>query len=264
METTYDHWQEAKEMTYLWILGAVGLLIVIVRLFFWLSQPPLLLPAEKGNLEKVQRLVEKGADVNARNLFKISPIFLAARKGRIEVVRFLLERGADSNAKTSIGYTPLMEASRNCHIEVVRELLEHGAEVNAKNRLGQTALTEAFIGGLHPPRQNVCTLTSMAKLVTARWSQSYRAVVDLLLSRGADVNASDCSGITPLILSVWTGDTSAVQALIGKGADIHVKTRYGQTAVNIAQTTGKTDIVKILSEAGASVITDETKGHKGR
>ena len=67
--------------------------------------------------------------------------------GRSDVVELLIERGADINAKNKEGRTPLMEAAENRHEVVARILLSHGAEVNARDKSGKTALTRAVWSG---------------------------------------------------------------------------------------------------------------------
>jgi len=53
-------------------------------------------------------------------------------------VRLLIERGADVNTRDMLGWTPLRDAARCGHREVVKLLLEHGAQVHALNGDGRT------------------------------------------------------------------------------------------------------------------------------
>ena len=67
-------------------------------------------------------LLERGADVNARDNDRSTPLHAAARYGRVDVVRVLLEHGANVGAEDKYGRTALQVASSN---EVVKLLLEH-------------------------------------------------------------------------------------------------------------------------------------------
>jgi hypothetical protein len=100
----------------------------------------LLKASEKGDVEKVKKLLKEGADENAENFGGFTSLHIAASAGHIEVVKLLIEKGANVNAKNDGGYGPLHYAARYGHIEVVRLLLEHGADPNIKNNVGETAI----------------------------------------------------------------------------------------------------------------------------
>ncbi len=71
----------------------------------------------------------------------------AAEKGDTAAVKALLDRGADVNAKDENGGTALMEAALLGNNATVQALLEAGADVNAKNKYGRTALMMAAAEG---------------------------------------------------------------------------------------------------------------------
>lgn len=99
--------------------------------------------------ETVTILIDAGADVNAqaRNAMKVRPIHAAAAAAQIEVTRSLIERGADVNARQQAGFTPLHEAAGSGKIEFARLFLDHGADVNAMTDDGKTALAIAIQAG---------------------------------------------------------------------------------------------------------------------
>jgi len=96
--------------------------------------------------ETVKVLLAAGADVNAqaRNAMKVRPIHAAAATAQLEALRMLVERGADVNARQQAGFTALHEAASTGQIEFARLLLDHGADVNAKTDDGKTVLTLAI------------------------------------------------------------------------------------------------------------------------
>ena len=63
--------------------------------------------AAEGDLQRVKKLVEKGVDVDVKNIVRWTPLHFAAVSGYLNVVRFLVEKGADVNAKDNHGLTPL-------------------------------------------------------------------------------------------------------------------------------------------------------------
>ena len=77
-----------------------------------------------------------------------SPLWRAAAEGNEAVVKLLLEKGADLEARDSLGCrTPLWWAARNKHEAVVKLLLEKGADLEARGSLDQTPLWYAAGGG---------------------------------------------------------------------------------------------------------------------
>jgi hypothetical protein len=88
-------------------------------------------------------------------------------------------------------------------------------------------------------------------LLLAAW-KGHVAVVELLLAKGAAVNAKSSNGVTPLQLAAACGFTHAAQLLIAKGADVHAKDTAGWTALDKAAAAGKNDVVELLRQHGAS------------
>jgi ankyrin repeat protein len=95
--------------------------------------------------ELARWLIEQGADVNAvaENALKVAPVHAAAAACDRETMRLLLERGADVNAKQQLDYTPLHGAASRGDIEMARLLLAHGADRNAKGADGKTIVDVA-------------------------------------------------------------------------------------------------------------------------
>ena len=91
----------------------------------------------------LRALLEKGADVNAKNKYDDTALIHAAYAGDTDTVAVLLEKGADVNAKDDMGRTALIEAARQGRTETVRALLEVGADVTTRDKEGETALSKA-------------------------------------------------------------------------------------------------------------------------
>jgi len=92
-----------------------------------------------GALECGQYLLDRGADIDARDYDGWTPLLMAAYQGDVELVRLLLERGAKTDAHDDYsGRTPLHWAVLKRSIQAVRLVLEHGADVNARDKSGNT------------------------------------------------------------------------------------------------------------------------------
>lgn len=96
--------------------------------------------AVNGYVDIVKVLLEKGADVNAKNNYRHTPLHSAVINGNVNVVNALLGEKADVKAVDKNGDTPLHFAAINRHIEIIKTLLENGADVDAKNKDGSTLL----------------------------------------------------------------------------------------------------------------------------
>jgi ankyrin repeat protein len=93
--------------------------------------------------KKIRKLLDKGADVNAKDGHEYTALSSASDDGHTQIVKALLEAGADVNAKDGYENTALSLASNEGYREIVKALLEAGADVNVKNIHGDTALIQA-------------------------------------------------------------------------------------------------------------------------
>ncbi|MFC2172624.1 ankyrin repeat domain-containing protein [Acidobacteriota bacterium] len=122
-----------------------------------------------GNLEVVNLLIERGADVNALERTMASPLHAASMgSGDVGVVRALISAGALVNASTKYGRTPLHSARQ----AVAEVLLAEGADVNARDGFERTPLHVAAY-------------------------MDRKSVAELLLAHGAEVHSRDRSDMTP-------------------------------------------------------------------
>ena len=101
--------------------------------------------AQNGHLAICRLLLDKGAQLEAKDSIGYTPLFYAAGEGHVEIVCLLCDRGADVEARTNgewhPGSRPLHCAAMYGHISVVKELIEErNAEINARNDDGRTAL----------------------------------------------------------------------------------------------------------------------------
>jgi len=182
--------------------------------------------SSKPNCAKL--LIEKGAEVNAKDTDGWTPLICASRDGHIEVAKLLIEKEAEVNAKDTDGWTPLILALRFGHFEVAKLLIENRAEVNAKSTYGSTPL--------------ICAS-----------SDGHIEVAKLLIEKGAEVNAKSTDGWTPLICASRNGHIEIAKLLIEKGAEVNAKHKYGSTPLILASRNRHNDIAKLLIEKGAKL-----------
>ena len=90
--------------------------------------------------DAVEKLLARGADVNAQDADGDAPLHGAAQYGDVEILNLLLDKGADPNIKNRLGGTPLMWAAVFGNETAAVRLLERGANPKLKDEDGMTAL----------------------------------------------------------------------------------------------------------------------------
>ncbi|MBN2444128.1 MAG: ankyrin repeat domain-containing protein [Spirochaetales bacterium] len=98
---------------------------------------------EDYDVDGLNALIKKGANINTKDSFDETPLFKAVDMGSINMVRTLLDLHAWQNFKNREGNTPLMIAVDNNDKEIVTLLLKAGANVYIKNKEGKTAMEMA-------------------------------------------------------------------------------------------------------------------------
>ncbi len=152
-------------------------------------------------------------------------IFEAAAVGDIAQVRAHVERDPILvNAYASDGFFPLGLAAFFRQADVVDYLIANGADVKAvaKNPMQVTALHSAVADGGHA------------------------GIARALVAAGADVNAKQRHGWTPLHGAADSGDREVVELLLAKGADPGAKHQEGKTALELARDKGHAEVVTLL------------------
>ena len=149
----------------------------------------------------VRLLLEAGADVNARDGTGATP--LHAAEGRADVIGLLLEAGADGGSVDDWGRTPL-HAAADTDSSTIARLVEAGADPTVRNLRGRTALHDASESGYTTGR------------------------VAALIASGAEVNAPEAAGHTPLHMAWVGGRSPVVDLLLALGADSTARNDRGQ------------------------------------
>ena len=153
----------------------------------------------------------------------------AAYRGDVRAVRDYLDNGLDVARGNEVGYTVLMAAARGGNLEILRLLLARGAKAGQADHRGYTALHWI-----------------VAQPVVDSAAQV--AGVLLLLDSGADPNARNQTGITPLMDAAWFGCVDAARELLRRGADASARDNKNRSAKSLAAERGHNRLIAILSD----------------
>jgi uncharacterized protein len=189
---------------------------------------------------------------------KDARLMRALKAGDLAETEAALAAGANPQAlDAEEGLHALVWAARSGNVKLVRLLLDKGVGVDARAQdNGVTALMGAVAA---PGHGEVVQLLLgrgadvQAKNVrgsTALMMAGTLPVAKLLLDKGADANAKDDQGQTALMLAK---DVAIAKLLLGKGADVNAKDQGGESALLRAAAGGNRDMVKLLLDRRAGI-----------
>lgn len=155
--------------------------------------------------------------------------------------------------------TALHVAAAGHRVEIAKTLLKAGADPNAAENHRRS-------GPLH--------YAADGYVVSDLWDEKRQvATIRLLLEAGAQINAQDKNGATPLHRAVRTRCAAAVKCLLDSGADATIKNKPGSTPFHLAvqntgrggsgadkAKTGQREIIQTFLARGVSINLKDTKG----
>src|ERR1035438_8948319 len=191
-----------------------------------------------------------------------APLTRTIFTGHRELVALLLAHGADAQRRDKSGASPMENAAGGRHAEVLELLIaaagpaaaETGALLTEAALKGQTDIADLLIAkGANVDARDKSGATPLHQAAL----KGNLAFATLLLQHGADVNARDRDGATPLHNAALSGGSEMAALLLDKGATVNAReagdAESGATPLYLAAAWGRTSIVELLVARGADV-----------
>lgn len=193
-------------------------------------------PANIPQVAVANYLIDKGANINARNKSGGSPLYFAHKS--YDLTQRLIEKGADVNVRAYGGLTPLHQAASLGNLKVAKLLIHNGADLNSRGMQG-TVLHTLLIRERPDQEMAKLLIENGARLqeFSFRNTELHLAamkgladLVPILVKYGAEVNAVNEYNHTPIYYAAKHGHRRAADALVAAGADKSavVDTNYGK------------------------------------
>lgn len=229
----------------------------------------LMVACTTGDPDKIWRIIkaasraEDSSDMMVDLMSTVEqPMLGSASPASLEVIRTLLQRGAQVNARDDNGMTALMYATHG-PVSVAELLIEARADVHPKDSSDMNALMHAIIAGNTDMARYLARHGARTDVQPAVWDLSIMEAckeeqIDTLLlvvEFGANVDAQDEAGVTPLMATIAEGggNMRIIRCLLDNGAAVDTQDADGRSALMYACKAGRLDIVRALVEAHADV-----------
>ncbi|XP_018335152.1 serine/threonine-protein phosphatase 6 regulatory ankyrin repeat subunit B-like [Agrilus planipennis] len=188
------------------------------------DSPLLLSLALRREEDFILKIIESKCNVNTCNATNETALHMAAQCGYTVVGKALIEKGANINARDSSGFTPLHEACCNLHLEFVQLLLNYNADASVKCDSYLTPFMMA-VNNTDNPRiplellekefcLNNITIDGYSTLLLS--INSFNPIAFELIERGADINHIAPGGHCTLELALFWENSKLYNAIFSK------------------------------------------------
>ncbi|XP_029959778.1 death-associated protein kinase 1 [Salarias fasciatus] len=223
--------------------------------------PPLLIAAGCGNVQIIQLLMRKGAEIQAHDKSGANAVYYAARHGHLDTLRFLHEKRCPLDVQDKSGETALHVAARYGNVDVVSYLLSIRANPDLSDREQETPLHCAAWHGYSPVARALCQAgcnvdaqnrEGETALLTAA-ARGFVDIVECLVEHRAELEAADKDGHTALHLAVRRCQVEVVRRLLRHRCHLDRQDRHGNTPLHIACKDGNLPVVMAICSAKANL-----------
>ena len=182
------------------------------------------------------------SDLDWEDADRRTPLSWAAFRGDYRCVRKLLLSGVSANIHDRDGCIPLHMAARAGSLPCLKILIRYKSRVDHKDSCGNTALHYTCKSGT-TALQYTCKSNT--------YTRNYLRCAEWLLASGADIDAEDVTGKTPLRVCIETSNVESALLLLDRGARMDSRTKDGMTLLMAAVFYNCHEMLRLLIRRGA-------------
>ena len=218
------------------------------------------------DIETAELLIRSGADVSAANRDGATPLLLATINGNAAMIETLIQAGADPNAPlTKYGDTALMMASRTGTTDAIRVLLDHGARLNTKETWGDTtalmwAVSEHHAAAVKLLIDRGADVNARSKFVPSTTGRGFEGTTPVAVKPGQAAEEHASGLLTPLMFAAREGDLESARLLVTAGANVNATDGDGKDALGLALFNGSYEVASLLVDHQANVNQADAQG----
>ena len=180
------------------------------------------------DINKIQKYIEKGIDINKKDEKGRSILFILSAKRKIDAIRILLKNNVNINIEDRYGRTVLDEAALRSDGIMIRFFLDNGFDINRKNSMGRTILQDVALEG------------------------DYK-IFQILMNNRPDFNIKDSYGKTVLFDAVEGQNINIIKDVVNNVDSLNILDENYQTALFKAVLKDNIEIAKLLIVHGINV-----------
>jgi|GEM_PF-4248613 len=224
--------------------------------------------AQQGNCAQIEDALQAGMDINKTvdSTHHCTALHWAAMNSHIDAVKLLLLKGANVNSRDKTKWTVLHQAARNnADPQIIEELIKNEANLYLKDLNGDTPYDIAVKYNKNPVIHQ--TLKKTAENIQENFfkfaQEGECKEIEQTLNNGIDINIADQEQqLTALHWAVIKGHKEAIHFLLLHGANPNAKDKTGCTPLHWAvRTNAPPEIVSLLIDKGASLTIQNNDDH---
>jgi ankyrin repeat protein len=182
------------------------------------------------------------------------------------MIETLIQAGADPNAPlTKYGDTALMMASRTGNTDAIRVLLDHGARLNTKETWGDTtalmwAVSEHHAAAVKLLIDRGADVSARSKFVPSTTGRGFEGTTPVAAKPGQAAEEYASGLLTPLMFAAREGDLESARLLVTAGANVNATDGDGKDALGLALFNGSYEVASLLIDHQANVNQADAQG----